>query len=95
VGTKLTRERSDHYCDGYWKAVRDDGLEITISTELQPDGEWSAVDAENYEAESDSVGHWSKSPVGYGRSENDAVMDLLEQIEERANARPRKLERSK
>ena len=37
--------------------------------------DWSAVDDDNY----DGPG----SPIGYGRTEEEAIADLLEQIEER------------
>lgn len=57
---------------------------MKIQTELQPDNQWSAIDADNYEAESDSEGWWSNSPQGYGETEQEAIADLLEQIEERA-----------
>jgi hypothetical protein len=51
--------------------------EMNIKTELRPDGYWSAIDADNYEAESDSEGWWSKSPVGYGKTEEEAIEDLI------------------
>ena len=57
---------------------------IDLQTELQPDGQWSAIDRNTYEAESDSEGWWSKSPVGYGKTEQEAIADLIEQIEEPA-----------
>jgi hypothetical protein len=59
---------------------------MDIKTTKQPDGFWVAIDADNYEAESDSIGHWSASPVGFGSSETAAIRELLEQIEERLNA---------
>jgi len=59
---------------------------MNIHAELQPDGEWRALDLDEYEAESDSEGWWSKSPVGYGKTEQEAIADLLAEIEERANA---------
>ena len=43
-----------------------------------------AIDTDNYEAECDSEGWWSNSPVGYGRTAELAIADLLEHIEERA-----------
>lgn len=55
---------------------------MKIQTELQPDGYWSAIDADNYEAESDSEGWWSKSPVGYGKTEQEAIDDLLSELED-------------
>jgi hypothetical protein len=55
---------------------------MKIETRHDPDGFWSAIDADNYEAESDSERTWSTSPQGYGDTEIEAVRDLLEQIEE-------------
>lgn len=57
---------------------------MKISTELTPIG-WQAIDADTYEAESDSVGWWSKSPVGYGATEQEAIDDLIDQIEDQDN----------
>lgn len=56
---------------------------MDLKTTLQPDGSWIAIDADNYEAESDSQGWWSKSPAGWGPTEIDAIRDLLDDIEER------------
>jgi hypothetical protein len=55
---------------------------MKLHTELQPDNQWSAIDLDTYEAESDSVGWWSKSPVGYGDTEAAAIADLLDQLED-------------
>jgi hypothetical protein len=60
---------------------------MRIITTLQPDGWFIAIDADNYEAESDSVGAWSNSPAGYGKTPNEAIEELLSDIEERTNAR--------
>jgi hypothetical protein len=59
---------------------------MKIETSIGPDNAWFAIDADNYEAESDSEGSWSKSPQGIGDTEIEAIRDLLDQIEERANA---------
>ena len=59
---------------------------MDIKTTLQPDGYWVAIDADNYEVESDRIGAWSNSPCGYGKTELEAIRELLEEIEERANA---------
>ena len=59
---------------------------MDIKTTKQPDGGWVAIDADNYEAECDSVGWWSKSPAGYGKTETEAIRELLAEIEERLNA---------
>jgi len=58
---------------------------MDIKTTKQPDGWFIAIDADNYEAESDSIGAWSNSPVGYGRTETEAIRELLAEIEERSN----------
>ena len=63
---------------------------MDIKTTKQPDGHWCAIDADNYDVESDSVGAWSTSPVGYGLTELEAIRELLAEIEERANAKPRR-----
>jgi hypothetical protein len=55
---------------------------MEIDAEVQPDGFWRAIDRNNYEAESDSEGWWSKSPVGYGATKAEAIADLIEQLEE-------------
>ena len=39
---------------------------MDLKVTKQPNGEWSAIDADNYEAESDRVGAWSTSPQGFG-----------------------------
>lgn len=57
---------------------------MNIQTTYQPNGEWTAIDADTYDAESDSVGWWSTSPVGYGRTAKEAIADLLAEIEDRA-----------
>lgn len=43
--------------------------------------DWSAV-TDDYEAESDSEGSWSSHPVGRGATEQEAIKDLLEQMED-------------
>ena len=59
---------------------------MNIQAELQPDGEWRALDLDEYEAESDVTGWWSCSLVGYGKTELEAIADLMAEIELRANA---------
>ena len=83
--TEITKHPSPHYSDVEW-TVTCGGEKIKLAIELQPDGEYCAVDADNYEGESNSVGSWSKSPVGYGKSPVAAVLDFIEQVEDRANA---------
>jgi hypothetical protein len=59
---------------------------MKIETTQGPDNAWYAIDADTYEAESDSEGAWSNSPQGIGDTEIEAIRDLLNQIEERNNA---------
>ena len=57
---------------------------MDIRTDLQPDGYWSAIDANTYDVDCDQDGFFSTSPVGYGRTEQAAIDDLIEQTEELA-----------
>jgi hypothetical protein len=41
--------------------------------------DWSAV-TENYDADCDQDGYFSHDPIGYGKTESEAVMDLLEKL---------------
>ncbi len=45
--------------------------------------DWSAIDEDTYDCDCDQDGFFSTDPVGYGRTEAEAIADLLEQIEER------------
>lgn len=45
-----------------------------IRTERQPNGEFTAIDPENYEP---------GMPMGWGRDRWDAIVDLCEQMRER------------
>lgn len=55
---------------------------IYVSQENPYSNEWSAVD-ENYDAATDEYGCWhSSSPVGIGNTPDEAVNDLLEQLDE-------------
>jgi hypothetical protein len=44
--------------------------------------DWSAVDSETYDADCDQDGFFSACPVGYGSTEQEAIEDLLSQIED-------------
>jgi hypothetical protein len=59
---------------------------MDIRVTKEPTGYFVAIDNDNYEGESDSIGSWSKSPVGYGRTEIEAVRELIDKIEDRSNA---------
>ena len=50
-----------------------DGL--TVRTELQPNGEFSAIDDLTYAGEG--------SPMGWGHTRLGAIVDLLDQMEDR------------
>jgi hypothetical protein len=63
---------------------------MKIEVTRQMCGSWVAIDADNYEAESDSLGSWSNSPIGHGNTAIEAVQELLAEIEERANAAERR-----
>lgn len=43
-----------------------------------------AIDRDTYDCDCDQDGFFSNSPVGYGVTEQEAIADLIEQIEERA-----------
>ena len=59
---------------------------MDLKVTKQPDGSWIAIDADNYDVESDSVGAWSNSPAGYGRTRDEAIQELMEAIKDQANA---------
>jgi hypothetical protein len=46
------------------------------------DFDWSAV-TDDYDCDCDQDGFFSNHPVGAGRTEEAAIKDLLEQLEER------------
>lgn len=48
------------------------------------DMDWSAIDDDTYDVDCDGDGFFSNCPVGRGATEQEAIADLLEQIEERA-----------
>jgi hypothetical protein len=45
--------------------------------------DWTAT-TDDYDADCDEDGYFSNHPVGYGRTEAEAIADLMAQIEERA-----------
>lgn len=45
--------------------------------------DWSAVDSDTYDCDCDQDGFFSTHPIGWGATEQEAIADLLEQIEER------------
>lgn len=51
-----------------------------IQTGKNPDGYWYALDRDTYDADCDQDGFFSNSPVGYGKTEQDAINDLADQM---------------
>jgi hypothetical protein len=49
---------------------------MKIRTEYKPSAEWMAVDDDSYDGAGPNI-------LGWGATEQDAIDDLLEQIEER------------
>jgi len=60
---------------------------MDLKVTKQPDGSFVAIDADNYDADHNGERFVSKSPVGYGRTQVEAIKELLADIEERSNAR--------
>lgn len=50
---------------------------MDIKTGLNPDGCWYALDADTYDVDCDQDGFFSTSLVGYGRTEDEAIEDLI------------------
>jgi len=50
-----------------------------------PNYDWSAIDSDTYDAsyegEDETGHHWKSSPQGFGATEQEAIDDLLEQLE--------------
>lgn len=57
---------------------------MDIRTEQNFIGEWTSIDRDTYDCDCDQDGFYSLSPVGYGKTEDDAIADLLDQIGENA-----------
>lgn len=45
--------------------------------------DWSAIDDNTYDCDCDQDGFFSTSPIGYGATEQEAIDDLIAQIEDR------------
>ena len=60
---------------------------MDIKVDVNYIGEYTAIDANNYDVNCDQDGYFSRSPVGYGKTEADAIQDLMEQIEEKEEIR--------
>jgi hypothetical protein len=48
--------------------------------------DWSAIDDRSYDVDCDERGFFTNCPIGHGATEQEAIDDLLAQIEERADA---------
>ena len=63
------------------------GIRVRTEFEYPPipvrDMDWSAIDEDTYDVDCDQDGFFSTSPVGRGATEQEAITDLLEQIEDR------------
>jgi hypothetical protein len=55
--------------------------DIDLSVALQPNGEFVAIDNNNYDVDCDHTGFFTKSPHGYGRTPLDAIIDLLDNLD--------------
>lgn len=61
------------------------GLNIRTTHEFPPipirSMDWSAIDDDTYDVDCDQDGFFSTSPVGHGATEQEAINDLLQQME--------------
>ncbi len=55
---------------------------MDIKTEQDPIGWWQAIDFNIYDCDCDQAGFFPTCPVGYGKTESDAIEDLMDQMEE-------------
>lgn len=53
--------------------------QMNICTELQPNGQWTAIDADSYDGAPDAGRAGS---MGWGKTEQEAIADLLEKLAE-------------
>lgn len=44
--------------------------------------DWSAIDADTFDVDCDQDGYFTRCPIGYGPTEQEAIADLLLQIAE-------------
>ena len=65
------------------------GIRIRTSFEYPPipvrSFDWSAIDDDTYDVDCDQDGFFSTCPIGHGATEQEAIADLIEQIEENAS----------
>lgn len=55
---------------------------MDVACILEPDGFFRAIDRDNYEIDCGHTGFFSTSPTGYGRTPLDAIVDLLDEVEQ-------------
>jgi len=55
--------------------------DMDLRTEFLPSGEWKAIDLNTYDCDCDQDGFFEVCPVGYGKTEQDAISNLLEHME--------------
>jgi len=55
---------------------------MDIAVDLQPDGYWHAIDRNTYDCDCDDRGYFPTSPVGYGKTKEEAIADLMEKVAE-------------
>ena len=60
---------------------------MKVCATQHPNGEWSAIDQDAYEAECDSIGWFSTCLMGWGKTREEAISDLIDRIEQRAEMR--------
>lgn len=64
------------------------GIKVRTTHEYPPipirSMDWSAVDDDTYDVDCDQDGFFSTCPVGRGATEEEAIKDLMDQIEETA-----------
>lgn len=86
---KIDRPILQETCRGTFKRVGVSLQHINVRTthEFPPipirSMDWSAVDDDTYDVDCDQDGFFSTSPVGRGATEQEAINDLLEQLEDR------------
>ena len=62
------------------------GIKVRTTFEYPPipvrDMDWSAIDDDTYDCDCDQDGFFSTSPIGRGSTEQEAIQDLMDQLEE-------------
>jgi hypothetical protein len=52
---------------------------VTIISDLQPNGEWTAYDADTYDGAPDAG---RAGTIGWGKTKQEAIDDLVEKLED-------------